>query len=57
MPCAAKVNVFQAKIGGDQKIVLGRGAQHGAVVADAAYQRAGGRSGLAANSLNEFSFR
>jgi hypothetical protein len=38
MPLAAKVNVFNTQIGGDQKLMAGGNSEDGAVIANAADQ-------------------
>src|SRR5450755_434263 len=56
MPRAAKVNVLEGKVGGDQRLMSARNVEHGAVVADASDDLFAASSGGSANSLNEFEF-
>jgi hypothetical protein len=58
MPLAAKMNVFNGKVSGDEEFVPGSEAKHSTVVADALHHRAvGAFSGEAANALDQLLFR
>jgi hypothetical protein len=57
MPLAAKVHIFDGKVGGNEEFVTGRNADYGTVIANALHHRAvQALVGEAPNAINQLLF-